>query len=77
MWQCRKSCHTALKEERVVYMSRRVEEQENQNMKRVERVEEQEINFTDYAPLNKAYTKQELAEIYKKIIQDIDAGKYD
>lgn len=46
-------------------------------MKRVERVEEQEINFTDYAPLNKAYTKQELAEIYKEIIQDIDAGKYD
>lgn len=58
-------------------MSKRVEEQENQNMKQVERVEEKEINFTDYAPLNKAYTKQELAEIYKEIIQDIDEGKYD
>lgn len=46
-------------------------------MKQVERVEEKEINFTDYAPLNKAYTKQELAEIYKEIIQDIDEGKYD
>lgn len=59
--------------ERVVYMSKRVEEQENQNMKQVK---EQEINFTDYAPVDKAYTKQELAEIYKKIIQDIDEGKY-
>lgn len=74
MWQCRKSCHTALKEERVVIMNKRVEEQENQNMKRVE---EKEINFTDYAPLDKKYSKQELAEIYKNIIQDIDAGKYD
>lgn len=55
-------------------MSKRVEEQENQNMKRVE---EKEINFTDYAPLDKSYTKQELAEIYKEIIQDIDNGKYD
>lgn len=63
-----------LKEERVVYMSEKKREQENQNMKRVE---EKEINFTDYAPLDKAYTKQELAEIYKEIIQDIDAGKYD
>jgi len=59
--------------ERVVYMSKRVEEQENQNMKQVK---EQEINFTDYAPVDKAYTKQELAEIYKEIIQDIDEGKY-
>lgn len=55
-------------------MNKRVEEQENQNMKRVE---EKEINFTDYAPLDKKYSKQELAEIYKNIIQDIDAGKYD
>lgn len=54
-------------------MSKRVEEQENQNMKQVK---EQEINFTDYAPVDKAYTKQELAEIYKEIIQDIDEGKY-
>ena len=59
--------------ERVDYMSKRVEEQENQNMKQVK---EQEINFTDYAPVDKAYTKQELAEIYKEIIQDIDEGKY-
>lgn len=64
------------KEERVVYMSEKKREQENQNMKRVERVEK-EINFTNYAQLDKAYTKQELAEIYKKIIQDIDEGKYD
>lgn len=52
-------------------MNKRVEEQEN-HMKR-----EKEINFTDYAPLDKKYSKQELAEIYKNIIQDIDAGKYD
>lgn len=29
------------------------------------------IDFTDYAPLNKDYDKEELAEIYKKIITDI------
>lgn len=55
-------------------MSEKKREQENQNMKRVE---EKEINFTDYAPLDKTYTKQELAEVYKNIIKDIDAGKYD
>lgn len=31
-----------------------------------------EINFEDYAPLNKNYSKIELADIYKKIILDIE-----
>lgn len=30
-----------------------------------------EINFTDYATLNRNYTVQELADIYKTIILDI------
>lgn len=30
------------------------------------------INFEDYAPLDKDYSKCELAEIYKKIITDIE-----
>lgn len=29
------------------------------------------INFTDYAPLDREYSKRELADIYKKIITDI------
>lgn len=32
---------------------------------------ENQINFTDYAPLDRDYTKKELAAVYKKIIQDI------
>ena len=34
-----------------------------------------EINFSDYAPLNKDYTREELAEVYKRIMLDIDADK--
>lgn len=34
-----------------------------------------EINFEDYAPLDRNYSKQELAEIYKKIIVDIGKSK--
>lgn len=30
-----------------------------------------EINFTDYAALNRTYTVQELVDIYKTIILDI------
>ena len=30
------------------------------------------INCTDYAPLDQEYSKRELAEIYKKIITDIE-----
>ena len=33
------------------------------------------IEFTEYAPLDQDYTKKELAEIYKKIITDINSGK--
>lgn len=32
------------------------------------------INFTDYAPLDQEYSKRELAEIYKKIITDIQTN---
>lgn len=38
--------------------------------------QEREINFIDYAP-QKNYSKKELADIYKKIIADIEIGKYD
>lgn len=34
-----------------------------------------DINFTDYAPLDQDYSKQELAEIYKRIITDITRNK--
>lgn len=37
----------------------------------IENKEKNEINFTDYAPLDRDYTKEELAAIYKKIILDI------
>lgn len=40
-------------------------------MKDMESKEMNTINFTDYAPLDKEYTKRELADIYKKIITDI------
>lgn len=33
-----------------------------------------DINFTDYAPLDKEYSKRELADIYKKIITDIESN---
>lgn len=33
-----------------------------------------DINFTDYAPLDQEYSKRELAEIYKKIITDIESN---
>lgn len=33
------------------------------------------IDFTEYAPLDQDYSKKELAEIYKKIITDINTGK--
>ena len=49
--------------ERVVYMSKRVEEQENQNMKQVE---EQEINFTDYASLDKRTPSKNWQRFTKK-----------
>ena len=42
-------------------------------MKDMERRRTNDINFTDYAPLDKDYTKAELAEIYKKIITDIES----
>ncbi len=32
------------------------------------------INFEDYAPLDKDYSKHELADIYKQIITDIESG---
>lgn len=34
-----------------------------------------EINFTDYAPLNEDYSKEELAAVYRKIILDITKEK--
>lgn len=36
---------------------------------------EAEIKFSDYAPVDKDYTKEELAEIYKKIMTDIAEDK--
>lgn len=33
------------------------------------------IELTEYAQLDRDYTKKELAEIYKKIITDINNGK--
>ncbi len=39
------------------------------------RVTSNTIEFTEYAPLREDYTKKELAEIYKKIITDINNGK--
>jgi predicted transcriptional regulator YdeE len=49
----------------VAAMSKRENELEKDNMMN------KEIEFTDYAPLDRDYTKQELAEIYKRIIKDI------
>ena len=36
-----------------------------------------DINFTDYAPLNREDSKRELADIYKTIIVDIQSNKYE
>jgi hypothetical protein len=36
---------------------------------------DKEIEFTEYAPINQEYSKQELAEIYKRIIKDIQDNK--
>lgn len=52
----------------------------NENKEKKEIVKDMEskradINFTDYAPLDKEYSKRELAEIYKKIIIDIESGE--
>ncbi len=38
-------------------------------------MKKREIKFTDYAPIDKDYTREELAEIYKKIITDIASEK--
>lgn len=51
---------------RIVVME---EKEIEKNMKANKR--ENQINFTDYAPLDRDYTKEELAAVYKKIIQDI------
>ena len=34
-----------------------------------------DIYFKDYASLNKNYSKHDLAEVYKKIITDIESKK--
>lgn len=48
---------------------------EKQEKKEIETMERNKdiINFESYAPLDKDYSKSELAEIYKKIITDIEA----
>jgi hypothetical protein len=52
-------------------------EQEKKEIKDMEsrRANSNTIEFTEYAPLDQDYTKKELAEIYKKIITDINSGK--
>lgn len=52
-------------------------EQEKKEIKDMEsrRVTSSTIEFTEYASLDQDYTKKELAEIYKKIITDINSGK--
>lgn len=52
-------------------------EQEIKDIKNMEsmRVTSSTIEFTEYAPLDQDYTKKELAEIYKKIITDINICK--
>lgn len=52
-------------------------EQEKKEIEDMEsrRVTSNTIEFTEYAPLNQDYSKKELAEIYKKIITDINSGK--
>lgn len=49
------------------------------NKKEINNMESMRVNdiieFEDYAPLDKDYTKKELAEIYKRIITDIEARK--
>jgi len=42
-----------------------------EEVKRVSRKECDVINFADYAPSDKAYTKDELVKIYEKIIKGI------
>lgn len=45
-----------------------------ENMNNLENGTE-EIKFSDYAPVDKDYTKAELAEIYKRIMDDIASRK--
>lgn len=52
---------------RIVVMEKK-EREEDMNTKQNS---SNQINFTDYAPLDRDYTKEELAAVYKKIIQDI------
>lgn len=55
-------------------MKREQEKKEIEDMES-RRATSSTIEFTEYAPLDQDYTKKELAEIYKKIITDINSGK--
>lgn len=48
---------------------------EKKEIKDMENKRNDVIDFTDYAPLNREYSKQELADIYKKIIKDIESKR--
>jgi hypothetical protein len=53
---------------RLLQMQNKKNKTENIKMNR-------KIDFTEYAPIDREYTKRELAEIYKKIIKDIEDNK--
>lgn len=52
-----------------------MKDREKKEIKDMENKRNDVIDFTDYAPLDREYSKQELADIYKKIIADIESKK--